>query len=75
MQVNAAGRDIKLDKDGFPDMSCFDVEQDPQVLHYEGVAAANREKLQQQGQSPQQQPSSNARTPFAAGRPQHDDRY
>ena len=75
LQAVAKGQTVTYDKDGFPDLSCLDLENNQEALRYEGIVAAANERRQNQRESRQQPASSSAaRTPFASGRPQHDDR-
>ena len=79
LQRDAIGPTVKLDDDGFPDISSLHLGVDDQeALRYEGLQAAARERRQRQAEQQQQQQqasSSTARTPFADARPQQDDRY
>ena len=80
LQRDAIGPTVKLDDDGFPDISSLHLGVDDQeALRYEGLQAAARERQQRQAEQQQQQQqqasSSTARTPFADARPQQDDRY
>lgn len=77
MQRDAIGDTVKLDEQGFPDISALHLgDVDQNVLRYEGLQAMYREQQQKEAdQQRQQQPSSSAaRTPFADARPQLDDR-
>ena len=58
-------------------MSALHLEENQDVLRYEAYRATKDERLKAKQQQQQQQPSSaaNERSPFASGRPQHDDRY
>lgn len=77
LQRDATGQTVKLDDDGFPDISSLHLgEEDQEALRYEGLQAAARERQQRQEEQQQQQQASSsaARTPFADARPQQDDR-